>query len=333
MTGRSVHGNGAATSISAIVGQSEVMREAIAQAERFALSRLPILLVGATGTGKELFARHIHRTSARRGDFVDVNCGALPRDMVESLLFGHRRGAFTGAVSDMPGLVTRASAGTLFLDELCSLTSEAQVKLLRVLESGEVRALGATRNSPVEFRLVSAVQEEFGARIEGGAFREDLYHRVAGVVLRIPRLSERPGDVVMLAAHFAAAYGRILGSGAAAVLEQHAWPGNVRELRTVIGRAAVLTDREALDAASLTDALCQGAFLQLTPGSTTNGGHKRMALLAVCLTNGWDALRISAALGVSRATLYRRLKDEGICLRTSGRHLRPHRTRSSHASH
>lgn len=304
----------------AIVGQSEVMRSAIALAERFALSGLPILLIGATGTGKDLFAKHIHRTSARQGDLVDVNCGALPRDMVESLLFGHRRGTFTGAVSDMPGLVTRASAGTLFLDELCSLSSEAQVKMLRVLESGEVRALGATRNQPVEFRLVSAVQEELGARIQSGVFREDLYHRIAGVVLRIPPLRERPGDAVILAANFATIHGRILGRGAVEVLERYSWPGNVRELKAVIGRAALLTDPGSLDAAALTDAMSQGALLPASTGPAAARVETRTALQAACSANGWDALRISAALGVSRATLCRRLKEEGISLRASGGH-------------
>lgn len=303
----------------AILGQSDVMRQAVGLAERFASTGLPILLVGATGTGKELFARHIHQLSGRRGEFVDINCGALPRDMVESLLFGHRRGAFTGAVTDMPGLVTRASGGTLFLDELCSLSAEAQVKLLRVLESGQVRALGQTRNVSVQFRLVAAVQEELAARLEAGSFREDLYHRIAGAVVYLPRLSERAGDVAILAAHFAAGYGRILGSGAIALLEQHSWPGNVRELRAVIDRAALLTDREALDASSLTEALNQGAFtFRSHTASLPNGAKRRLALLAACAANDWDPVRIAATLGMSRATLYRRLKHEGISLRTLG---------------
>lgn len=331
MTARSVQSHAAASTVSAIVGRSEVMREAIGRAERFARSGLPILLVGATGTGKDLFARHIHGLSGRVGEFVDVNCGALPREMVESLLFGHRRGAFTGAVSDTAGLVRRASSGTLFLDELCSLGAEAQVKLLRVLESGQVRGLGETMNVPVEFRLVAAVQEDFAVRLRTGAFREDLYHRIAGVVVHLPRLCERRDDIAVLAGHFAAQHGRLLEIGAVALLKQHSWPGNVRELRTVIDRAAVLTDGETLDADAIGEALGQGVVCwPATAGPLPSGGERKLALLAACSANGWDALRISAALGISRATLYRRLKDEGICLRTSGAHARPRRIHQSH---
>lgn len=319
---------------SPIVGRSEAILKAIQLVERFAPAGLPMLLVGATGTGKDLFARHVHSLSGRPGELVDINCGALPKEMVESLLFGHRRGAFTGAVTNMAGLVTRASAGTLFLDELCSLGAEAQVKLLRVLETGHVRALGDTKNHPVEFRLVAAVQEDFGLRLNGGAFREDLYHRIAGVVVRLPPLCERFGDVPLLAEFFAARHRRILGPGAVALLEQYSWPGNIRELRMVIDRAAHATDGQALDAGSLAEALSQGAF---TPGLNGSGlvspAERKLALLAACSANGWDVLRISAALGVSRATLYRRLKQEGISLRTSGGHRRPDRTRSSHQSH
>ena len=301
-----------------ILGRSPAIRAAIHSVERFARTGLPILLIGATGTGKDLFTRHIHSQSARPGELVDINCGALPREMVESLLFGHRRGAFTGAVTDMAGLVSRASKGTLFLDELCSLSPEAQVKLLRVLETGQVRALGETRNLPVEFRLVAAVQEDFGARLESGAFREDLYHRIAGVIVHLPRLCDRAGDVPLLAAHFAAIHGRVLGPGSVAVLEQYSWPGNVRELRTVIDRAAHLVDGDTLDAGSLAEAVSQGAVRPMANGARGPEADRRMTLLAACAANGWNPIRTAAALGVSRATFYRRLRHEGISLRLSG---------------
>jgi transcriptional regulator with PAS, ATPase and Fis domain len=306
-----------------ILGQSEIMRQVIERVQRFARTGLPILLVGETGTGKDLLARHIHSTSGRPGELIDVNCGALPRDMVESLLFGHRRGAFTGAVSDMPGLVSKAAGGTLFLDELCSLSSEAQVKLLRVLETGHVRPLGDTRNVAVEFRVIAAVQEEFGARLRTGAFREDLYHRIAGAVVHLPPLCERSGDVAILAAHFAARHARVLGTGAVAVLEAYRWPGNVRELRMVLDRAALLTDRGELDASAIAEALGQGALhVPRKGGEAQAGASSRMALLAACSANDWDPGRISTALGVSRATLYRRLRKEKISLRISGRRNR-----------
>jgi two-component system response regulator FlrC len=141
--------------------------------ERFAGTTLPILLIGPTGTGKEVMARHVHAMSGRRGTLVDVNCGALPRDMVESLLFGHRRGAFTGAVESVTGLIACANEGTLFLDELTSLPLEGQAKLLRVLENGELKALGSTVNTSVDFRLVAAVQDDILERLESHQFRRD----------------------------------------------------------------------------------------------------------------------------------------------------------------
>jgi len=304
------------------------MRDVLARAGIFSRSGLAILLVGETGTGKDLLAQHIHRMNGRPGAFVDVNCGALPRDMVESLLFGHRRGAFTGAVSDMPGLVAKASSGTLFLDELCSLNTDAQVKLLRVLETGQVRALGETRNVPVDFSLVSAVQEEIGPRVERGVFREDLYHRVAGVVLRLPPLREREGDVLVLAAHFASKYGRTLGRGSAVLLARYSWPGNVRELRSVIGRAAALATSDTLDATALAEALDHGCTFSSSVGQKTGG---KSTLLQACAAHGWDAPRIWNALGISKATLYRRLKTEGISLRTLGPRCQSHQSQESHS--
>src|SRR5436309_2895868 len=148
-----------------IIGVSPAIRRAVVIAERYARTRLPILLVGATGTGKELFAQHIHERSGRPGPLVDVNCCALPRDMVESLLFGHRRGAFTGAVESTAGHIERSDGGTLFLDELMSLAPEAQGKLLRVLESGEMQPLGAAKKIRVDLRLVGAAQEDIWARV------------------------------------------------------------------------------------------------------------------------------------------------------------------------
>jgi transcriptional regulator of acetoin/glycerol metabolism len=171
------------------------------------------------------------------------------------------------------------------------------------------------------------VQEQLGARLESGAFRDDLYHRIAGVILHLPSLAERPEDISVLAAHFASRRGRILGSGAVALMERHSWPGNVRELRAVIDRAALLTDQPELDATALTEALSQGSLgSQFSAGS--NGVTKRIALLAACAANSWHPGRIASTLGISRATLYRRLKTEGISLRSLG----PSRSRQSHRS-
>src|SRR3989442_1251533 len=212
-----------------IVGVSPAIRRGLVVAERYARTRLPILLVGATGTGKELFAKHIHVLSGRPGQLVDVNCCALPRDMVESLLFGHRRGAFTGAVESTVGYVERSDGGTLFLDELQSLAFEAQGKLLRVLESGEVGRLGAGTTQRVDLRLVGAVQDDINDAVEGGRFRRDLFQRAAGVVIELAPLAARPEDVVPLAEHFAGLQGRRLEPGVEHRLLNYSWPRNGRE--------------------------------------------------------------------------------------------------------
>src|SRR5260370_36204096 len=175
------------------------IRRAVALAERYARTRLAVLLVGATGTGKELFAQHIHERSGRPGLLVDVNCCALPRDMVESLLFGHRRGAFTGAIDSVVGHLERADGGTLFLDELASLALDAQGKLLRALDTGEVQPLGATAKRRVDLRVVSAGQDGLGVDIQRGGFRGDLYQRVAGVGIEPPPLTPPPQAVRRLA--------------------------------------------------------------------------------------------------------------------------------------
>lgn len=216
----------------AVVGQSPAFRSALDLTRQFAPTPLPILLIGETGTGKEVFAQEVHGCSGRRGLLVDVNCGALPREMVESLLFGHRRGAFTGALESARGLIEEADAGTLFLDEVLSLPLEAQAKLLRVLETGEIRAVGETSKRRVNLRVVSAAQPSLQAMVEEGEFRPDLLQRLAGVVIRIPSLMERGDDVIRLAEHFAWALDCTLANGVEDVLRRlPRTPANVSGFR------------------------------------------------------------------------------------------------------
>ncbi len=295
-----------------IVGVSTAMRRAAALAERYARTRLPILVVGATGTGKELLAQHIHERSGRPGPLVDVNCAALPHDMVESLLFGHQRGAFTGAVATSVGHVERSDGGTLFLDELASLVPEGQGKLLRVLETAEVQRLGAGAKRRVDLRVVSAVQDDIGSALERGRFRRDLYQRVAGVVIELPPLTQRPEDVVPLAKHFAGLLGRRLEPGVERVLLNYSWPGNVRELRTAIERAGELAENGILPPAAVAEAIELGALASPTTASVIGD---EAALLATCKAQGWHAGRITTTLGISRTTLHRRLRELGISLR------------------
>jgi two-component system NtrC family response regulator len=300
-----------------IVGTSTVLRGIVALAERFAPTRVPVLLVGETGTGKELLAQHIHRVSGRRGELVDIDCGALPREMIESLLFGHRRGAFTGAHDDTIGLVARAAGGTLYLDELSSLPVEGQAKLLRVLETGEILRLGDTVKQRVDFRVIAAVQDGIAGLIAKGLFRRDLYHRIAGIILRLPPLRERRDDIAPLAAHFAGEHGRTITTAAAAMLREHDWPGNVRELRAVIQRAAVLATEAALGPVEIAQAM-DGCGAETGEGQMKRApdSAERLALLRLCEEHDGPARAIAQAAGLSRATLFRRLKALGITLRT-----------------
>lgn len=301
-----------------IVGVSTAIRRALALAERYARTRLPVLLVGATGTGKELLAQHIHERSGRPGPLVDVNCCALPRDMVESLLFGHRRGAFTGAVEANVGHVERSDGGTLFLDELASLASEAQGKLLRVLETGEVQPLGATTKKRVDLRIVSTVQDDIHTLVESGRFRRDLFQRAAGLVIDLPPLVARKEDVMPLAQHFAGLQRQRLESGTESVLLAYPWPGNVRELRQVIERAGQLVTDGTLPSVALVEAIELGAADGQPSGPVARHRRaicERVELISRCEAEGWDAARIARGLGIHRATLFRRLKRAGISLR------------------
>lgn len=318
-----MNGNGTQVSTRcSIIGRSPAMRRALEVVERFAPTDIPILLVGETGTGKDLLAQQIHRLSGREGEFVDVNCGALPRDLVEGELFGHRRGAFTGAVTERPGLIAEAHHGTLFLDEILSLPLEGQAKLLRVLETGEVRRLGDTRKQLVDLRVVSAAQENLLQYVQQGRLRHDLYQRLAGVVVNLPPLRDRGDDVLELVRHFMAAVGRRLHEAAVPVVLHHRWPGNVRELRAVVHRATHMDPDEVVGPVALAEAIelgvptggCTSAVSPISPV-----GEK---LLEVCRRAECDAGRAAALLGVSRATLYRRLKCHGMSLKLIARDVR-----------
>ncbi len=312
-----------------IIGASRAMKRANDLVERFGPTRLPIMLVGATGTGKELFARHIHRASRRTGALVDVNCGALPQEIAESLLFGHRKGAFTGAVDTVIGHVERADRGTLFLDEVLHLTPQAQVKLLRVVETGEVQPLGSGQKQRVEFRVVSAAQDDAPDRLATGLFRHDLFQRLAGIVIDLPLLADRPEDIVPLAQHFAGENGQRLEAEAIQVLEAHSWPGNVRELRLAIERAGCLVPNGSLPAEAIRDAIELGLTRNQRRDRRAaqrrgRGTDRRKSvipreawddLVAQCAASGWDATRTADSMGIAKSTLYERLKSAGISLR------------------
>lgn len=309
-----------------IIGVSPALRRAVQLMDRYARCDLSVLLVGDTGTGKELFAQHVHWRSGRPGRLLAVNCGALPREIVESLLFGHRKGAFTGAVESRPGYFRLAHGRTLFLDELTSLPLACQAALLRAVDGGEVWPLGEDAPTQVDVRVVAAVQDDVAAQLDAGALRRDLYRRVAAVVIRLPPLAERPEDIVPLARHFAALQERLLDPRAERVLLGHRWPDNVRELRQAIERAGYVAANGKLGTAALEEAMDMGAAVAR---ATPVVDLARERLLRVCAEHGWHATRAAAALGISRTTLYMRLRELGISLRSvkklAGEHSRvPH---------
>jgi DNA-binding NtrC family response regulator len=235
--------------------------------------------------------------------------------MVESLLFGHCRGAFTGAVSTTVGLIDQADRGTLFLDEVDSLPLEAQAKLLRVVETGELRPLGARSKKRLQLRVLSAAQPELRSAISAGQFRLDLFQRLAGAVIELAPLAERPEDTLLLAEHFAALGGRVLESGAESILLSYSWPGNVRELKLVVERAGLTVSNGTLPPSVIAEAIALGWEPH---DSRVSGGapqSSREELLQTCAALGWRADRIAAHLRVSRRTLFRWLHAAGLTLR------------------
>jgi DNA-binding NtrC family response regulator len=241
-----------------IIGQSPAMTEVFELVRKAARSEANILVLGESGTGKELIARAIHANSPRAAQaFVPVDCASLPEHLLESELFGHEKGAFTGAVRSKPGLVEVAHRGTLFLDEIAELPPSLQVKLLRALQERQIRRVGGTSLIDVDVRVVSATNRELADSIAKGQFREELYYRINVIAIRMPPLRERAGDVKLLAHTFLRRYGqgRITGidDAAMAALEAYRWPGNVRELQNVIERACALADRETLTRRDLPD--------------------------------------------------------------------------------
>jgi DNA-binding NtrC family response regulator len=250
-----------------LVGASPGMRRLFAEIERVAPSGVTVMLQGESGTGKELVAHSIHTRSPRKDrPFVAVNASALPETLAEAELFGHEKGAFTGAVSARPGRFELAHGGTLFLDEIGTLSPAVQSKLLRVLETKQVERVGGRRSTPVDFRLISATNEDLDARIGAGTFREDLFYRINTVVLRIPPLRERTEDIPLLTRHFLARFARRhrksdpqLSASVMERLRAHSWNGNVRELEHVIENLVLFSDGGVIDEEDLPRVLRQSA--------------------------------------------------------------------------
>jgi DNA-binding NtrC family response regulator len=309
-----------------IVGESPGLRAAVELAERVAGSRATVLVCGESGTGKELIAGVVHSRSPRAdGSFVKVNCAALPETLLESELFGHERGAFTGADRTRVGRFEQADGGTLFLDEIGDMSAATQAKLLRVLQDQEFYRLGGTRAIRTDVRIVAATNHDLESAIRDGRFREDLFFRLSVVPIHLPPLRERRDDVVLLARHFLAHFARELGrprSGfSEAALErirEYGWPGNVRELRNVIERAVLLSDGERIGIAEIglsgraEGGLRGGLLRTLPPGSLDLARVEREAVLEALRRTGFVQKEAAGLLGISPRKLNYMIQRMGI---------------------
>ena len=312
-----------------IVWKGDVMRRVIAQVERVAASESRVCILGETGTGKELVARTIHERSPRSGGpFVTLNCAAVPAELIESELFGHEKGSFTGASGQHIGKFEQADQGTIFLDEIGDMPVQMQAKLLRVLEQGEVERIGGNKSIPVNVRVLVATHHDLEARVREGAFRQDLFHRIFVFPLVLPPLRERREDIPTLVEHFAAQVCAQNGwravpftASAMQALEGHSWPGNVRELRNMVERMMLLATDGQVDLSTVESALPKG--LAIASSTTTGSGalsdrvqtFEREVILAELKRTHHNMSLTAKALGLERSHLYKKAEQLGIDLR------------------
>jgi two-component system response regulator PilR (NtrC family) len=310
-----------------LLGDSEAMRNLRQMIVKLARNQAPVYISGESGTGKELAARLIHQQGPRSaGAFVPVNCGAIPQELVESELFGHRKGSFTGAVSDKPGLFQAAEGGTLFLDEVAELPLATQVKLLRVIQEKQMRPVGSQHEIPVDVRIISATHRDLHSEVERGTFRQDLYYRINVIELHMPALRERPADIPVLAEHLVARIAADNGANppqltaaAREALIRYPFPGNVRELENILERAVALAEGSSIDVGDLylpsagrmpgaaADASAEGRPLEDYLGDV----EKRAILRALDDTH-WNRTAAAKRLGMTLRSLRYRLSKLGI---------------------
>jgi DNA-binding NtrC family response regulator len=311
-----------------MIGESPGMRRVAELVRKVAPSDANVLIWGESGTGKELVARNIHRASNRGdGPFVAINCGAIPAELLESELFGHTRGAFTGATHATEGLIREAHGGTLFLDEIAELPLALQVKLLRVLQDREVRPVGGKQVVHVDVRFVAATNRDLKELMEKGDFREDLFYRLNVINIHVPPLRERGADVRRLAEHFVEVYGRKLGKPIRAIGEDFAaflasyhWPGNVRELENLVERAVILTESDTLTAKELAET--RGASGRRRGAPT--GGDRPLSVeeyiqdVVRRFQDRYSETELARALGIGRKALWMRRRQWGLQRKRGG---------------
>jgi len=298
-----------------VVFASERMRAVLRQAEQVGASNATVLVTGESGSGKEVIARAIHHYSTRRAkSWVDINCTALPENLLESELFGHERGAFSGADAAKPGLFELANEGTLFLDEIGDMDARLQVKMLRILDGADYYRLGGVKKVRVDVRLVTATNQDLKSASEQGRFRFDLYQRLSQIRLAVPPLRERQEDVEPLTMHFLESQkpGLRVSAEAMRLLQSYSWPGNVRELRNVAIRAAVFAQNSEVTVDDLPEEIRQHAFTSNLATFSLLGEAERGAIARVLEETQGHQVRAAQKLGISRRTLQRRIKSYGL---------------------
>jgi len=315
---RRLESESSATVLGSIITAAPEMMKVGKTIERVSSADVSVMLLGASGTGKELLARAVHEKSARKGEFIAINCAAIPENLLEAELFGYERGAFTGAVKSNVGKIELAQGGTLFLDEVGDIPLPLQVKLLRFLQERVIERIGGRQPIAVDTRIVCATHQDLEAMIGDGRFREDLYYRLAEIVVKIPSLAERAGDAVLLARHFVNRFGRELNPGVQSLssdaidaIDAYAWPGNVRELENRIKRAVIMADGKSVTAGDLdlqTGIVPSDDVLPINLRAAREIADRKAIRQAMSRTDN----NISGAaklLGVSRPTLYDLLKQ------------------------
>jgi len=320
------------TSFAGIISESAEMRRIFGLVDKVARTASTVLVLGESGTGKELVARAIHRLSGRSGRLVPVNCGAIPEEILESELFGHEKGSFTGAINSRIGRFQMADGGTIFLDEIGEMSPKLQVKLLRVLQEKKVEPVGSTRSVDVDVRVIAATNKDLREEVKAGRFREDLFYRLQVVPVNLPALRERGNDVSLLANYFMERVCEGLGKPTiaftAAAMERlstYAWPGNVRELENLIERLAILAESSVLDVIDLPDYLVGGSSAASAPirmaeeipvdgldfNALVDRFETHLISMALSKTNG-NKKAAAKLLHLNRTTLVEKIKKKGL---------------------
>jgi two-component system, NtrC family, nitrogen regulation response regulator NtrX len=321
-----------------MIGDSAALRQVMALVGRAAPTNATVLIQGESGVGKELVARTIHRNSLRsRERFVQVNCAAIPEDLIESELFGHEKGSFTGATEKQVGKFEQADRGTIFLDEVGDMSAKTQAKVLRVLQEGEVERLGSARTIKVDVRVIAATNKNLEEEIEKGRFREDLYFRLAVIPIYVPPLRERIEDIPLLVRHYIDVFNREnnvrpkrISPAAVEALQRYRWKGNIRELRNTVERMIIMSTGDTIDLADLPETVRFPTTAARTSGAPGDGGGKagtlrefkdgaeRAYLVAKLRENGWNISKTAEVIDTPRSNLYKKLEQYQISQESDG---------------